>query len=192
MSAWLHFRCWSQNPERYSPSWEIQAAGYRFNGTFTVPRTRRSQQSLCKQGDKRLLHPQQVQHYFQVRMQWILTQPLRWMLLKLKIKSPYFTSVTRKSSDWQTWGQRCPHFTLSLPPFLSLSSSPSVHSLTLLKATRKGKKSIEGFEVTLGNRTRDLPHRTPHTHTNQLHQQLYNNFYFISKSLLQNKLKHNP
>ena len=188
LSAWLHFRCWSQNPERYSPSWEIQAAGYRFNGTFTVPRTRRSQQSLCKQGDKRLLHPQQVQHYFQVRMQWILTQPLRWMLLKLKIKSPYFTSVTRKSSDWQTWGQRCPHFTPSFP----LPSSPSVHSLTLLKATRKGKKSIEGFEVTLGNRTRDLSHRTPHTHTNQLHQQLYNNFYFISKSLLQNKLKHNP
>lgn len=51
---------------------------------------------------------------------------------------------------------------------------------------------MEGFEVTLGNRTRDLPHRTPHTHTNQLHQQLYNNFYFISKSLLQNKLENNP
>ena len=84
----------------------------------------------------------------------------------------------------------------TMPSFYPLlpspPSSPSVHSLTPLKATRKGKKSIEGFEVSPGNRTRDHPHKTLHTYTNQLQQQLYNNFYFISKSLLQNKLKHNP
>ena len=38
--------------------------------------------------------------------------------------------------------------------------------LKLLKATRKGKKSKEGFVVTPGNRTPKLPHRRPRT--NQL------------------------
>ena len=31
--------------------------------------------------------------------------------------------------------------------------------LKLLKATRKGKKSKEGFELTPGTRSQDLPHR---------------------------------
>ena len=86
-----------------------------------------------------------------------------------------------------------PSLPLPLPPFPFLPSSPSVPSLTPLKATRKGKKSVEGFEVTPGNRTRDLPHKTPRTHTNQLQQltalqQL--SFYF--KILVTKQIKTQP
>ena len=45
-----------------------------------------------------------------------------------------------------------------LPPSLSISA-PFYGYLKLLKATRKGRKSKEGFVVTPGNRARDLPHR---------------------------------
>ena len=55
---------------------------------------------------------------------------------------------------------------LSPPSPLSISA-PFYGYLKLLKATRTpGKKSKEGFEVTPGNRIRDLPHRMPHN--NQL------------------------
>ena len=79
-----------------------------------------------------------------------------------KAKSPYFTSVARNghlTNNTEADGA------LILPP-LSISA-PFNGYLKLLKGTRKGKKSKEGFEVTLRNRTpRDPPHRRPHT--NQL------------------------
>ena len=44
--------------------------------------------------------------------------------------------------------------------FPPLSSSTALYGyLKLLKATRKGKKSEEGFELTPGNRSRNLPNR---------------------------------
>ena len=44
--------------------------------------------------------------------------------------------------------------------------APFYEYLKLLKATRKGKKSKEGFAVASGNRTGDVPHRR--TRTNYL------------------------
>ena len=41
--------------------------------------------------------------------------------------------------------------------------SPSYEYLKLLKATRKGKTSKEGFVVASGNRTGDVTHRRPRT-----------------------------
>ena len=41
--------------------------------------------------------------------------------------------------------------------------APFYEYLKLLKATRKGKKSKEGFVVASGNRTGDVPHRRPRT-----------------------------
>ena len=72
---------------------------------------------------------------------------------EVKIKGPYFLSVARDS-----------HLTNKpkainariLSPSLSISV-PFYGYLKLLKATRKGRKSKEGFVITHGNRTRDLP-----------------------------------
>ena len=41
--------------------------------------------------------------------------------------------------------------------------APFYEYLKLLKATRKGKKSKEGFVVASGNRTGDVLHRRPRT-----------------------------
>ena len=41
--------------------------------------------------------------------------------------------------------------------------APFYEYLKLLKATRKGKKSKEGFVVASGNGTGDVPHRRPRT-----------------------------
>ena len=51
------------------------------------------------------------------------------------------------------WDRQCAH----LSPYLSISTLLYGY-LKLLKATRKGKKSKQGFELTPGNRSRDLPH----------------------------------
>ena len=57
--------------------------------------------------------------------------------------------------DWKTWGRRCAHF------YSPLSiSAPCYPYLELIKATRKGKTSKQGFEVTPGNRSRSR--RPPH------------------------------
>lgn len=68
--ARLYICCWSENPERYSASWQVPVACNWLHRAFTLPWTGWSQYSLYKQGDQRLLHPQQIQHHFQVRC-WI-------------------------------------------------------------------------------------------------------------------------
>lgn len=40
--------------------------------------------------------------------------------VKVKEKQPYFTSVSRDSNNWLTWGQRCTHFTSLSPSKLCL------------------------------------------------------------------------
>ena len=74
---------------------------------------------------------------------------------KVKIKSPYFLSVAR---DSHLTNKPVAINARILPPSLSISA-PFYGYLKLLKATRKGRKSKEGFVVTSGNRTRDIPHR---------------------------------
>lgn len=76
---------------------------------------------------------------------------------KVKVKSPYHLPCLTNL--------RLTVYSLLPPaPLLSINA-PFYGSLKLLKATRKRKKSTEGFEVTPGNanRTRDLPYRRPRT-----------------------------
>ena len=46
---------------------------------------------------------------------------------------------------------------------IKIISAPFYEYLKLLKATRKGKTSKEGFVVASGNRTGDVTHRRPRT-----------------------------
>ena len=46
---------------------------------------------------------------------------------------------------------------------IKIISAPFYEYLKLLKATRKGKTSKEGFVVASGNRTGEVPHRSPRT-----------------------------
>ena len=80
----------------------------------------------------------------------------------VKVKIPYFTSVVRKGHDLTNKRE------VEGKPILLLSrhQCSDLRVFTLLKATRQGKKSKEGFVVTHGNRTRELSHRR--SRTNQL------------------------
>ena len=64
------------------------------------------------------------------------------------------SSVHKVHFRLMCWDRQCAH----LSPYLSISTLLYGY-LKLLKATRKGKKSKQGFELTPGNRSRDLPHR---------------------------------
>ena len=73
----------------------------------------------------------------------------------IKVKSPYFMSVAQNS-----------HYLTNKPEADSeLILPPSLHQCSVLRvlkdiyqATRKRKKSKQGFEVTPGNRSQDLSH----------------------------------
>ena len=82
---------------------------------------------------------------------------------RAKVKSPYFTSVARNghlTNKPETDGAL---ILTPPPPNPPRPLSPTV----LLRFTRKGKKSKEGFEVS-HNRTGDLPQRR--LRTNQLRE----------------------
>ena len=80
----------------------------------------------------------------------------------VKVKIPYFTSVVRNAHDLTNKPEA-----ESTPILLLSQNQCSVFQVfKLLKATRQGNKSKEGFVVTHGNRTRGLSHRKPRT--NQL------------------------
>lgn len=99
---------------------------------------------------------------------YVLTNPKRW-----RPKSPNFTLLARNNHlPWLT-NVRLTVRSFSPPPpppsSFYLNQCSDLRVLKPIEATRKRKKSKQGFEVTHGdgNRTRrDLPHRRPHT--NQL------------------------
>ena len=66
--------------------------------------------------------------------------------------------------DRQTSGGRCAHFYPPFPPPPPLSIiAPCYPYLELIKVTRKGKNSKQGFEFTPGIGNRSLPYKRQHT-----------------------------
>ena len=98
-----------------------------------------------------------VCHTFPTRL-WLFKRNVARAVIK--VKSPYFMSVAQNS-----------HYLTNKPEADSeLILPPSLHQCSVLRvlkdiyqATRKRKKSKQGFEVTPGNRSQDLSHGWPCT-----------------------------
>ena len=98
-----------------------------------------------------------VCHTFPTRL-WLFKRNVARVVIK--VKSPYFMSVAQNS-----------HYLTNKPEADSeLILPPSLHQCSVLRvlkdiyqATRKRKKSKQGFEVTPGNRSHDLSHGWPCT-----------------------------
>ena len=91
---------------------------------------------------------------------WSTTGLMKFIKGKDNGNGPYFPSATRNSTSINKADAGVALILPPSPPPLS-NSAPFYGYLKLLKATRKGKKSKQRFEVTPRNCIRNLPRTNP-------------------------------